>query len=249
MSLLKLWNIHNHVLYSYTTCVCQRSSELCGYLGMLVCMRICTSAQPGLREFNTTYFVQWNFSFLFTVSLFGRKREMKTKIEQPYKTGGTSKKCTIALGGSHKEKECKDDKKGMTSNTSKHEEAMRRVQELFIFQPHKHVRFSFWLVGVCNDIGQTPIQDIEPILPLIDDIKQNNINKDQRPFYTEFDQINQYEGVMINILPLLIQATLPSLWMSILNLDCDVIQDDDTYFTWLADHILRQGHTYVTLTE
>jgi hypothetical protein len=54
---------------------------------------------------------------------------------------------------------------------------------------------------------------------------------------------------MINILPLLMQATVPSFRLSILNVDGDVVQDDDSELIRLPDLLLWQGQTYTTLTE
>jgi hypothetical protein len=48
---------------------------------------------------------------------------------------------------------------------------------------------------------------------------------------------------------LLIQTNVSSLHLSILNVDGDVVQDDDTDFICLADRLLRQVHTYIALEE
>jgi hypothetical protein len=126
---------------------------------------------------------------------------------------------------------------------------VRKVQELYLFQPHQHVHFSYCGVEACDAIGQAPLQGIEPALSLLHDITQNHMNEDQRIFYSEFNEIDPDKGVMINSLPLLIQATIPSFHLRILNGDGDVVQDDDTYVIWLVDHLLWQGHTCATLTE
>jgi hypothetical protein len=77
----------------------------------------------------------------------------------------------------------------------------------------------------------------------------NHMTIEQRIFYSEGeDKINE-EGVTINGLPLLIQATVSSFRLRILNTDGDVVQDDDTYFIRFPNGLLGQGHTYETLTE
>jgi hypothetical protein len=126
---------------------------------------------------------------------------------------------------------------------------MRKIQELYIFQPHQHVHFSYCGVEVCNALGQSLIQGIAPALHSIHDINQNHMNEDQRFFYSEFDKINPDEVITINILPFLIQATLPSFRLRIFNVDGDVVHDDEIYFIRLADHLLWQGHTYTILME
>jgi hypothetical protein len=78
-------------------------------------------------------------------------------------------------------------------------------------------------VELCNTIAQAPIQGIEAALRMIDGINQNHMNETQRIHYRDFDDIDEDEGVTITILPLLIQATVPSFHLIILEEYGDVV--------------------------
>jgi hypothetical protein len=158
--------------------------------------------------------------------------------------GGKSGNTSVFVGGICKEKI--GDLKGRCSKKSKHVEAKRKVNMLYLFQPHQHFRFCYCGVEVCNSIAQSPIQGIEPALRLIANVKQNYIPEEERIYYADDEDISPDEGISITCLPLLIQATLPSFRPKIQNAD---VQGDDTYFIRFPDNLLGEGLTYATLTQ
>jgi hypothetical protein len=59
MSLIKVWDIHTHVLYSYNIRMYQRSSELSEYhstlVDMCVCVSECTAGAAGVYHILTEH--------------------------------------------------------------------------------------------------------------------------------------------------------------------------------------------------
>jgi hypothetical protein len=56
MSLLKLWDIRNPVLVSYSICIRQGCSDLSGSQNAMACSYVCARSRPGLRESSTSMY-------------------------------------------------------------------------------------------------------------------------------------------------------------------------------------------------
>jgi hypothetical protein len=123
------------------------------------------------------------------------------------------------------------------------------MRKQYVIHPQQNVNFSYCGVEVCNAIAQAPVQGIESAVRTIASIMHNHMTIEQRINYEDDEDKIKEEGVTINGLPLLIQATVPSFRLRILNTDGDVVQDDDTDFIRFPNGLLGQGHTYETLIE